>query len=275
MSAPVRIAPPANLEAPQAVPPATGLVALALTPDMTDPRWQLGYEYTPELPAGYARNRSTISQTLGTNIGPGVDAANIEVIPVYLTVEDHASTFVVRAQDYVTRATRLLETYTTKLLEREFWTGEIAGEDDLPNPRLSSPGAINVTPAGGPVAPQKAVARLMGALGDAGMGDGMVHVPKRIGIQLPDGWRNASTYEDYGFVVVAGTGYPGTGPDGTGDNWAYATAMVNVRLGPIEILPETFADAVNTRDNSVTYYAQRVGAADFAGPVFACRVNES
>jgi hypothetical protein len=53
---------------------------------------------------------------------------------------------------------------------------------------------------------------------------------------MPDAWRNQQTLTDYGFVVVGGAGYPGTGPTGqAGPNWIYATSMVNYRLGPIEI----------------------------------------
>jgi hypothetical protein len=114
----------------------------------------------------------------------------------------------------------------------------------------------------------------MDALADSGVGDGMIHVSKSVGLRMPDAWRNSQTYEDHGFVVVSGAGYPGTGPTGqAGPNWVYATAMVNVRLGPIEVGPGTWRNSIETSKNDVTYRAQRVGAADFAGPVFACQVT--
>ena len=45
----------------------------------------------------------------------------------------------------------------------------------------------------------------------------------------------------------------------------YATEIVNVRLGEIELVPESFRESVNISSNTITYRAQRVGAADFAG----------
>jgi hypothetical protein len=90
---------------------------------------------------------------------------------------------------------------------------------------------------------------------------------------MPDAWQNPQTLTDYGFVVVAGAGYPGTGPTGqAGPNWMYATSMVNYRLGPIEV---NFGDTnayMDRASNTLTYRALRVGATDFAGPVYACQV---
>jgi hypothetical protein len=236
----------------------------------------LGYSYIPELPAGNVRNVSTIDAThRGTNIGSGENTSQVDVVPVYLTVDDKYSSFSRDVEPYAARATRIMDASTSKLLERELWLGEIAEMDDLPNPRLATPDAVNVTPVGGPVSPQAAVARLMGGLTDAGMGDGMIHAPVSIGIRMPETWRNEQTYADHGFVVVSGTGYPGIGPNGTGTNWVYATEIVNVRLGDVEILPEDPRYGFDTATNEFVYSVRRIGAADFAGPVFACQVIES
>jgi hypothetical protein len=222
-----------------------------------------------------------VTTTLGANVGTGIPPGHIDTIPWWLEVEDPQSTFSFREEDEEARVRRILEAYTSKLLEREFWTGEIKTADNLPNRVLARTiaggdiltGATDVTPGTVPTTVQAAVATLMKALGDASMGDGMIHAPKHLGLRVPDAWRNTQTYEDYGFVVVTGAGYPGTGPAGTGTNWMYATGPVNVRLGDIEVIPGELRESINTSSNTVYYRARRIGAVDFAGPVFACQVN--
>lgn len=278
MTTPVVLGPTQPINAPQAVPPATGLVALANKPDMAgDDRWELGYSYRPEFPSGVVRNRSSIAGTIGQSIGGvNTDSTRVTVIPVYHTVEDVNSTIGHLALDLEGRATRGLEAYTSKLVAHEFWTGEIAKTDGLPNPVLSGPNTVDITGeyAPGALAPQAAVAALMQALADNGMGDGMIHCSRYVGIRLPDAWRNEQTMQDHGFVVVSDAGYPGTGPTGqAGVNWMYATAPVNVRLGAIELIPEEIRQSIDRASNTITYRAQRVGGVDFAGPCFAIQVT--
>jgi hypothetical protein len=277
MTTPVVLGPQESIDPPRIQAPATGLVSLARRPDMADDRWMLGYEYRPEVPAGGARNRGTTSTTLGAAIG-GTTAISdrVSTIPVYLTVEDAESSFSFRSVDISNRVRRELEAYTSKLLAHEFWTGEIAGADGLPNRVLAGPDTIDITGdfGAGALAPQAAVAALMQALADHGMADGMIHCSRYVGLRMPDAWRNEQTLEDHGFVVVADSGYPGTGPGGeTGPNWAYATEIVNVRLGEIELVPMDLPASIDRASNTVTYRAQRVGAVDFAGPVFAVQVT--
>jgi hypothetical protein len=205
-------------------------------------------------------------------MGTGNVPTSIETIPWMLEIEKRYSSFRF-ADNGDEQARRLLEAYTSKLLERELWTGEVAEADNLPNRRLASPDAIDISGGTPIVGAQNAVSALVGAMAEYGMGDCMIHAPKALAVMLPDGWRNEQTYEDHGFVVVPGAGYPGTGPDGTGTNWMYATEIVNVRLTDIDVLPGTLGEAFDTRKNEIVYYAQRLGAVDFAGPVFACEVT--
>lgn len=272
MSTPLILGPALPIKSREATPPVSGLIALANFPDTADPHWQLGYRYRPEIPAKVVRPRSIGSAHTGANQGNPDWAGIISTVPVLLTVEDTISAMDFAVEDYPERAKRLLQAYSTKLLEHELWTGEIAALDALPNRVLAYSGAIDISP-GVPLTLQVAVARLVGALGDAGMCTAMIHAPDYLAILSPAAWRNEDTTKEFGFVVVSGSGYTGTGPSGTGSNWIYATETVNVRLGDIEVVPDTFAAAIDKSSNTITYYAQRVGAADFAGPVFACQVS--
>lgn len=271
MTTPVRSAPSASATAPPITPPASGLVSLARQPDDGDDRWMAGYAYRTELPSA-ARNRSQNTATIGANVVTDPGPEFVDTIPIALTVQDDLSTFSFDVEDPEDRVTRILEAYTSKLLERELWTGEIAVADGLPNRVLATAGTTDITP-GTPPSPQTAVGLLIDSLSDAGMGDGMIHAGKSTGIRLPDAWKNEDTYERYGFVVVSGAGYPGTGPAGTGTGWMFATEIVNVRLGPIFVTPGVLPESINRSDNTITYYAQRFAAADFSGPVFACQIS--
>lgn len=274
MSAPLILSPATNVKPPKTVPTTVGLIALANHPDTPDERWIGGYRYRPELPAKYVRARSGITGNLGPNLGTDLYGDIVHTIPVMLTAEDQISAFQVTEEDYEDRVKRIIEANSSRLLERELWEGDLAQQDNLPNRRLASPDAVDVSP-GTPLKPQAAAAYLMQALSDVGMGVAMIHASKRVGIQFPETWRRDFTKEEYGFITVVGEGYTGTGPDGTGTNWIYATEMVNVRLAEPEVLPDTLAAALDKSDNLVKYYGQRIAAADFAGPVFACQVTAS
>lgn len=271
MSTPVRSSPRATVDTPPIEVPEAGLVPLARRPSMPDERWLGGYTYRTEYPTA-ARNRSQNTATVGDNVVVNRGPELIDTIPVALTVLDEISAFHYNLEDLPKRAERILDAYTSRLLERELWMGEIADADDLPNRRFVSDDTVDVTPGTLP-SPQVGISVLMNALAEAGGADGMIHMSRYTAILTPDAWKNEETLEKYGFVIVSGAGYPGTGPDGTGDGWMYATSFVNVRLGPIEIVPEEINQAVRTSDNTIIYYAQRFAAADFAGPVFACQVS--
>lgn len=263
-----------TFEAPQAVPPSSGLLSLAREGDTSDPHWEGGYNYVAELPVRIARNLSTTNfGASGANIGSGESRQIVRVKPVRLHIEDSASTMQ-NVEDQQARLERIMIALSSHLLERELWTGEISAIDGSDNPRLATPDAEIVT---GGTSVQKAIARVVGAFAALGMGDAMVHLPKSLGIMVPDAWRNADTLQEHGFVVVSGSGYPGTGPDGTGTDWIYCTEMVTTRLS--ESIDTSQMDGgvanINRADNSIRYQAERIGAADFAGPVFACQVSET
>ena len=73
-----------------------------------------------------------------------------------------------------------------------------------------------------------------------------------------------------GNLVVPDAGYDGSGPDVNGapnpastSQWIYGTSMVSLRMGVVEILPGEFAEAVDRSDNTVTFWAQQIVAAEW------------
>jgi hypothetical protein len=279
MTAPVRVFPaPINIDAPEVRQQEAGLLSLALDGTAAAraggqgnaDRWEGGYAYRAPLPGNIVRNTSQITGTTGASVGSNDQPATIETIPWTLEVVDSVSTFQRGVEDMEAHARRVMEGYTSYLLERELWSGEIRNADNLPNRVLASGGTTVLT---GTPTPQTAVALLVGRVNRDGWPTVMIHAAKDVALRLPDGWRNQQTLTDHGFVVVGGAGYPGTGPTGqAGPNWIYATPMVSYRLGPVEV---NFGDtnaAMNRSSNTQNFRAMRVGATDFAGPVYACQV---
>lgn len=281
MTAPVRVFPaPINIAAPRVNQPGTGLLSLAVDGTAaaraggqgSEDRWEGGYAYRPALPGNIVRNSSQITGTTGVSIGLGTRTATVETIPWTLEVRDSISTIQRGEENMEARARQVLEDYTSYLLERELWLGEIRTADNLPNRVLQSGTTTNITPGTLPP-PQTAVALLVGVMNRAGFPTVMLHAAKDAALRMPDAWRNQQTLTDYGFVVVGGAGYPGTGPTGqAGPNWIYATSMVNYRLGAIEVNFGNTDSYIDRSSNSMTFRALRVGATDFAGPVYACQV---
>lgn len=146
--------------------------------------------------------------------------------------------------DLGARAVAALDAHRSHLLEALLWTNVVEGADfgaTHPNVGLADAPAVELN-GGDPVGPVTAISLLVGALSTSLKGTrGVIHLPA-----------SALPFVDFygGSVVVgnqllagsvdhqlaAGSGYPGTGPDGSapgeGFAWFYATSPIDVRLSP-------------------------------------------
>jgi len=253
-----------------AQPPLHGLQASAT--EMQDPvRWELGFQIQPEgcvvlnywdptcvaIPTGETKpTKSTFDrdQLAAYPVNPFVIESSYECDASGLTTTDFAG-----------RARRQLEAVTSKGMEFELWTG-----GQQPNNPVLSTGA---TVIGAATSPLEAFALLGQALSNCSAGGrGTIHAPTWVvdlwyheNLLIEQGTRLVSRVR--GDTVVAGVGYPGTGPDNAdvdpGQSWAFATGPVTYRLGDIIVLPDTVAQAVNIRNNDAEYRAERFAAVNF------------
>lgn len=266
---------PEPIEAPAPTPLQSGLIpAMArvdrVEEDTTHERWEIGgTTYTPVAAGlgGYAKSALDYDNT-GTDVYEGgIDPDNHNIItsyPFLLVAEETESAFGWEEINYVERATQRMEAMQSKIAEREFWTGEVAQLDDL-DPDvyqwLGQESAIDLTPGSGAVPPRIAMSLLEAALGQAGNGQGVLHFTRGMGMLMPDRWSEALLYSQLDSVVILGAGYPGTGPDGSdpadGEEWVYATNLVNVRLGPVEVFPDNMSEALDRQKNTVSYRVER------------------
>lgn len=182
---------------------------------------------------------------------------------------DICSTFGYSTGDYEARARRLLAARESKAVEAEWWVGLLFPQ----NPHLaktSGTNGTNATTLAGGVAQglRIALALLVQALADNNAGSGMIHarpflVELWASMQLirVDGGGKLWTFA--GNPIVAGTGYPGTGPNGearaAGSEWAFASDEVFIHRGPVFVPMAGGVTADNTDyvNNQVRLRAER------------------
>lgn len=258
----------ANVPGVAAAPPAYGLVASAVRPDIE--RWETGLAWVPErCGAGYELV-PWCADADGEYEPPRAGAAYYR--PVGLRVADSCSTLGGRVD--LERVRRVADATSPFAIARELWTGAAALADDpfevggepLRNAYLASDEAEVVGSSA--ASARVAIGRLEQAALEAARGQAvMLHVPVLLLPQL-DGYVRPvgqTLLTLAGNTVVADGGYPGTGPEAQAVGataWAYATAPVAVFASPWRINPDEAAN-VDRATNTRTVWAERVIAAPF------------
>jgi hypothetical protein len=166
-------------------------------------------------------------------------------------------------------------------IERELWRGDNATGDSAANLFLAggSPNFEDLTPGAGTSPGGYALAALQMFLAQCAEGGrGMIHATRA----TVDIWLREYLVEiqsggtlitdAFGNWIVAGAGYDGSDPDGDVDTsgetaYAYATGLVDVKLGDIVLLPslDAIEEAVSRTDNRVQWIAERVFGATWDG----------
>lgn len=271
-------APRAVVEAPLAQPPRVGLIPSvaavqgesAYTDDTA--RWAAGFSFAPENCGNIGAQNPCGGAS--KDIDDNQDVVNTE--PIVLWAGDKCSPFD-RSRDFGGRARRQLAAAESYQLASELWNGTLAKTEldaagaPWPNQFLTSEASDVLT--SGPTSPTDALAELEYALGQCAHGArGMIHVTLHtatylFGLQLIRREGNLLlTVLDT--IVVADAGYGGAGPYGAaedGSQWAYATGMVQVRLGPVEVLGADMSQQMDRSVNTVEVIAERLGAASWDG----------
>ena len=262
--------PEAVVPAPPAAPPRVGLLVSARRPTDDDTRWVNGFRYDPEHPGlGYITSvcdPTASDRDLDTNPG------DVDWTPYVVGDGVKCSSFGFTSRDWDAQARRAVEAITEYRLSRELWTGEQAQAESLPNRWLADVANVDIVTESGPVDAVQALACLEQYLADTIAGRrGMIHATwatvtwwMRFGLVRRDTGLLLSALDT---IIVPGAGYDGSTPDGApatnGDVWAYATDLVDVRLGPIEIIGGLNATGVNRTTNTVEIRAERAAAASW------------
>ncbi|NUS83659.1 MAG: hypothetical protein HOY75_13165 [Streptomyces sp.] len=214
------------------------------TPAPDSVHWQQGVTWLERCPAGDTTYDECLAVT-GTGSPPEPPEKTPNVDQTYrgatpFTVIAEFECTPIGLGDAQTVAQDALVRIEQHQLENAFWTG-LAADQSVVFPHLGADaevvdGEVVLQPVATPVVTGADVAAALGALerelADCYKGQGLIHVPREA---LPTlaAW-NLARPDDRGRLVtpngnliVAGSGYPGTGPDGTapaaGSTWIYAT----------------------------------------------------
>lgn len=257
-----------------------GLLSPAATVIEGDGRWTGGFNYeTRECLAATSLTAICAGSVTATAVNRSGDLLYRNYLPFAVTTDFKCSTFGNTPDDIREQAREYTRAGLQKSAEYEFWTGALAkaaAEDDswntledgeYPNRYLASENAVDVTPTPGTgVRSKQALALLEQALADSGLGvRGTIHATREVAsvLGLPNDDDRLTT--KLGNYVIAGTGYTGSGPDGTlptapGHVWMYATGPVTVRVGDPESYPTESNQSVDIRNNTIQYYSDQIVA---------------
>lgn len=251
------------IEAPPAQPPVYSLLSACATVD-DGVRWQRGVIWSPEQSGeGGAQAVDCVGDTALMEQGENPVRNVADPFAVY--AEDHCSTFGFEARDYEGRARRQLAATQSFRAAREFQLGTIRTSAGLNNVAL-----VDGTELGpGSQVIEDAIGILEQALAEEFTGARcMLHVTvqaldemmrKNLIYQAGQKWLTA-----VGNIVVCDAGY---GPETSPPNpetavFAYGTSMVQVRLGPVTIVPGTYAEALAQATlrstNDIEMWAERL-----------------
>lgn len=256
------------------VPPRVGLIP-SLTAIMEDDaftgpaRWAGGYSFNPE-----GCGASGVQNPCG-NDEKDIDdnPAIVEVEPFVIWAGDKCAPWQLD-RDWQGRARRQLAASESYQVASELWRGDLAqaevdnNGDPWPNRWLASPESDVLT--SGPTSISDGIACLEYALGRCARGQrGMIHVTRQAAVFLDrehivrrDG-NLLLTINDT--IVVPDAGYDGSGPNGEdaadGSQWAYATTMIQLRMSPVQVVPDNMSEATLRTTNLVEFRAERIASA--------------
>ncbi len=291
--APFRGVFPAN----ELVPAPCGLLSVARvikhTSRETDERWVRRFSQEFDSIPSYLRLLTVNDETIANGElfdGSGEDKY-IDYVPFYVDAELFDSTFSLPGEDRFAQVTKVLEAVTQKAVEREFWEGVAALEETSAagNMFLRKSGAATV-PVSGAKKPENALMILEQAIAESPTGENaVIHMTRdvasilgsRLIYKKGDNENSGSAMTRLGTHVVIGSGYTGNGPIGDANaaasatnKWIYATGMVDVHLGKVEIVNENLAQGADVTINNMRIKAFRPAAA-YADPSihYAMRVT--
>lgn len=252
-----------------------GLWDTVQQPSGDGPHWQQGINWIERCPVGDSTYDECLSVTgVGAPPEPPTKTANVDqstrgALPFTVYAEFECAPVGLGEAESV--ASDALARVEQTQVETAFWTGT-AGGQPVVFPHLAADaevldGTVVLQPVASPVVTGADVAHALGVLeqelADCYAGQGIIHVPRSV---LPTlaAWnliveRDGRLYTTAGNLVVAGTGYTGSGPNGTapaaGTAWIYATgAAWGYRSDPYVT---RLRDSLDRTSNTLRMLAER------------------
>jgi hypothetical protein len=246
-----------------ASPGPSGLWASAIKPK-DGARWEQGFAWRPER----CFNMQGYDQCDELADPPPPNDSDIAYYtPPAYRVRDLCST--IGGVLDIDRVRRQVEAGTSAAMANELWTGAISVANPATingapyvNAHLASTAATTVVTTG---TIAERLAKLEQAALDASNGQQVVlHVPVHMVTPIANLLHSVgpSLFTALNSLVIADGAYPGTGPDGTGTTWAYATGPVQARVSTIDLI-EAPVETIDRSTNRQEVWGSSVFAATF------------
>ncbi|MEU9323193.1 hypothetical protein AB0D91_05175 [Streptomyces canus] len=273
-----------------------GLWDTIQTPSSDGPHWQNGVTWIERCPTGdttYDECLSDLdSDATEPPPAPPAKTANVEqatrgAMPFTVYAEFECSP--VGLGDAATVAGDALARVEQQQVETAFWTG-VAGGQEVVYPHLASDGEefdgqdILLQPVASPAVTGGAdIAQALGALeqelADCYHGQGLIHVP-RSALPTLAAWQLARLDDagrlvtPAGNLIVAGSGYTGTAPDGNtpadGTTWIYATGAAFGYRSDVYVTP--VRESLDRTSNTLRMLAERTYVIGFECCLLAAHI---
>lgn len=245
--------------------------------DVTDPHELLGVEWQalgccPVHDTDWCSDESPGDEPAGSSPPKEFCRPTYEdAQPVTVYAGAECSTIGWSYEEAVEHVRATLELGEQRAVEEAFWRDTLSAQ------------AVDLTPAAGPASIVQGVAALEGCLAESYGGVGVLHVPAGAAALL--GCCNVLTRQEgslrtlAGNCAVVGAGYSAlnTGPGGIpaepGTAWLYISGPVQVRRGPIDIVPDGPGASVDYRYNDQRALAERTYVVSTTCTVCAVQVE--
>lgn len=252
---------------------------------LSDPHWQSGFEWESDCST---QTSSTLPPCPDAVAAKGVDGGLIFCTADPFTVYGSykCSTGGRPVAESMAIASNRLRRNKESGVEQIFWTG-ITPVGTV-NPSLQGGNTscgltqIDLTPCAGAISITAGIAALESAIASCIPGGvGVIHLNFGVLPFLAANRlifeRNGNFYTPSGQLIVAGAGYPGSGPGNVlapdGETWIFATGPVAVYYSDIFYTPSQVDQAVDRSLNNVTFFAEQTFAVIWECCVFAVRVT--
>jgi hypothetical protein len=257
-----RTAPTIVVEAPERAPWPTGLIptarALGRLVTHADDRLMGGIGFNPLS----CNPLEVVAMCATADLEDQPNRAATRVFdPIVIVSADICSPIAWRTNDGQGRAMEQMLTMSSKAIEAEMWTGALTG-----NPHLGAASTTVVVAGAQTLA--FGLATLVQGIADGNSGSGAIFARPRL-VELWDGVGLLRRRADgvietlTGVPVIAGSGFPGTGPAGqavtASSEWAYATDAFEVHVGPSMAQTNDIAQATY-RAGNITAWREEMGA---------------
>lgn len=262
-----------------------GLLTSIEPSHISDPHWQAGFSWESDCSVETSSTLLPCPEALGSKATDGgLVFCRAKPFTVYGSYKcSTGGRPVSEAKEIATN--RLLRNKESGV-ERIFWTGVTpVGNID---PSLQGGNStcdlvpVDLTPVSGAVSPIAAIAALESNMVDCIPGGvGVFHVNLGFLPYLAANFllneKDGKFYSPSGQLIVAGAGYPGTGPGNIpvppGETWIFATGLMAVYESDVFYNPTDVSQAIDRRINDITFWAEQTFSVIWECCSFCIRVQ--